>query len=121
MSQAAVAEFPFVEGLPKREKSKLAKLWDHFREVKAVTEQHGFLMPQRYAADLLGISRQRVHTLVKEGRLVSVVLLGVPYVTEASMMEYAQAERTGGRPPKAPSVGKIFSGAYDAIRHPEKS
>ena len=77
MHEAAAAEFPFVKALPKREKSRLARLWDHFQEVRAATAEHGVLMPQHYAADLLGVSRQRVHVLVNEGRLVVVDVGGV--------------------------------------------
>lgn len=107
---------PFLDTLPKREKSKLSKLWDHFQEVKAATAEHGVLLPQHYAADLLGVCRQRVHQLVNEGRLVSVEVGGLRYVTENSMMAFANSERKAGRPPKIPSLGKIFGKARESVQ-----
>lgn len=115
MHEAAVAEFPFVKALPKREKSRLARLWDHFQEVRAATAEHGVLMPQHYAADLLGVSRQRVHVLVNEGRLVSVDVGGARYVTEASMMAFARSERATGRPLGVPKLRQVFGGARQSV------
>lgn len=111
MSEATVGEFPFVEALPKREKSKLARLWDHFQEVRAATREHGALLPQFYAAQLLGVSRQRVHELVNDGRFVVVEVAGIRYLTEASMMEFAKSERASGRHITVPSAKEIMAGA----------
>lgn len=109
MHEAAVTEFPFVEAMPKREKSKLAKLWEHFQELKAIAAEKGVIIPQNYAADLLGVSRQRVHQLVNDGRLEAVEVRGIRFVTEASVMEWAKAERDkGGRPATVPGIRETF-------------
>ena len=125
MHEAAVSEFPFVADMPKREKSRLARLWDTFQQIREATNRHGCLLPQHYAADLLGVSRQRVHVLVNEGRLTSVEVAGVRYVTEDSLLAWATSERDkGGRPPSVPSVRECFSKALKYVReeasHPTK-
>lgn len=112
----AVAEFPFVADLPKREKSKLAKLWDHFQEVRKATAEHGVLLPQHYAAKLLCLSPQRICQLLDDGKLACVDVGGIRYVTEASMMNWAQSERDkGGRPPKVPTLRTVFGGARESV------
>jgi hypothetical protein len=123
MFEAAVTEFPFVQALPKREKSRLGRLWDHFQEVRAAVKENGALLPQHYAADLLGLSRQRVHVLVNEGKLKSIEVGGLRYVTESSLVAWAQAERDkGGRPSiTVPGIRKTFSMArQSAIESPKK-
>ena len=102
MADGLAAEFPFVEELPKREKSRLQKLWDHFTEVKAITAQKGLLVPVRFAANLVGVSQQRVDQLCDNGSLERVYVDGHPFVTENSLIEWAKSERKAGRPPKLP-------------------
>lgn len=121
MHEAAISEFPFVESLPKREKSKLAKLWDHFKEVKEQTEKHGALLPQTFVADLLGISRQRVHTLVNEGRLGTVRVGNNRLVTEASIVAWAQAEHPNGVNLNLPKTNtEIFKRTLAYVRDAQK-
>lgn len=105
----AIGEFPFVEQLPKREKSKVAKLWDVLAEASALTEEKGMLLPSRFAAKLLGISQARVDQLMDAGKLERVELDGHPFVTENSVVAFAKTERKAGRPVKAP---KTFSETY---------
>lgn len=88
---------PYMDGLPKREKSKLAKLWDHVREVKRITEEKGTLLPQHLVADILNLSKQRISQLIDDGRLEAVEVHGVRYVTAASVQSCAQVERVNGR------------------------
>jgi len=121
MFEASVNEFPFVAALPKREKSKMAKLWDSFREVKAITDEKGMLLPQKFAADLIGVSRQRVQELVEDGRLERVDLRGHPFITEKSMIAFAQSERKNGRPVKLPSNKEIFQSAFDTVARGKES
>lgn len=98
MFEATVSEFPFVAELPKREKSKLQNLWDHFKEVQAITEKKGTIVPPVLAAELLGVSKQRVYDLIKEGRFDVVTLRGQMFITETDLLAYAQSERKAGRP-----------------------
>lgn len=114
--EQAIAEFPFVERLPKREKSRLGKLWDAFSQFKALTEKHGTIIPIPLAAEMAGVSRQCIENYVARGRLAAVELNGRFYVLEDSFIEYAKSERKPGRPLKSPSmatclaVGREISG-----------
>lgn len=96
MFEAVAHEFPFVDDLPKREKSRWAKLWEQFQTARALTAEHGIILPQAAAAQLLGVSRQRVFQLVEEGRLQTLELAGCRYVTEKSIIAHAEAERRSG-------------------------
>jgi len=98
MVEATITEFPFVAQLPKREKSKLRKLWDHFEACRAITEQKGMLVPMVAAAALLGVSRQRVQELARDGRFEVVQLGNQVFITEKDLLAYAQSERKTGRP-----------------------
>jgi hypothetical protein len=104
VSQIEACDFPFVETLPKREKSRLRKLWDHFQEAKAIAAEHGMLVPCPVAAQIVGVSRQRIDQLCADGLLRLVQLGGHNYVTENSLVAWAQTERKQGRPTKAESL-----------------
>lgn len=111
-----IAEFPFVESLPKREKSRVATLWDRFQEVKALTEVHGMLVPCQLAANLLGVSHQRVCQLMEAGKLERVDFGGHPFVTENSLHEHARSERKNGRPPKVQTVRDVLKLASKSVK-----
>lgn len=111
MHEAAVTEFPFVAALPKREQSKIGSLWDRLKECEAAVKAHGMLLPQRYVADLLGVTPQRINQLVNEGRLLSVDIGGVRLVSEDSVVAWAKVAHTCGDRIK-PSVGRTFKNAF---------
>ncbi len=107
MSDAATYnEFPFVEQLPKREKSKLRKLWDVIGEMSDLVEKEGMMIPAPMAAKALGISRQRLHVLVQERRLQVILFHGHHYITEKALVEFAKEERKTGRPINPPEKFK---------------
>lgn len=117
MHEAETLELPLGLVAPtKREKSKLAKLWDHFQEVRAALKDHGMMLPQHYAADLVGVSRQRVHQLVNEGRFTVVEIGGCRYITELSLLEFAKTERAAGRHLTVPGVRATFQKAVDCTK-----
>lgn len=100
MIEAGTIEFPWVSDLPKREKGKLAKVWDTLAELRATTEETGPLLPLTFAAALLNVSRQRIDQMMDAGKLERWELNGHPFVTERSVVAYAKAEKDkGGRPP----------------------
>jgi hypothetical protein len=101
MFDAAITEFPFVETLPKRKQSKLAGLWAHLSEVKRIMNEKGVVLPQHMVAGLLGLSKTRIGQLIDDGRLDSVAIHGMRYVTENSVVAFAKEERKNGRPIKA--------------------
>lgn len=106
MSDVITADFPFVQDLPKREKSKLATLWDQFQAFRKASAEHGSLLPQNFAAELLGVSRQRIHQLIEEGKLQVVCVHTSRFITEGSLVDLAKSERKAGRPFKLPETTK---------------
>lgn len=98
MSATAIMEFPFVQELPKREASRLAGVWDQLRELRALTEQHGQLVPLRMVHLLLDVTPTRVDQLCVAGKLLRFDLGKVAFVTEESIVALAKSERKAGRP-----------------------
>lgn len=118
-------EMPFVSGLPMREKSKLAQVWDEFREMKAIIEERGPALPIGSAAVLLGVSVQRVHQLVNDGRFNPVEIHGRAFICEDDIEAYARSERSNGRPVSLPgTVHECFTRALaggKAVKKVEKN
>lgn len=100
----ATMEFPFVAALPKAERTEHQKLREHLADIKNIIQQRGMIMPARFAASLLGVSRQRVHELIHDHTLEVVDFDGRSYVTESSVVAFAQSERKAGRPLKTPKT-----------------
>lgn len=98
MHVAEQLTIPTFEDLPKREKSRLQKVWEHFAEVRAIAKEHGLLVPIALAADLAGVSRQRIDELCERGLVIRIELNGRPFVTENSFVAWAKSERQVGRP-----------------------
>lgn len=107
MQEIAAREFPFVEAMPKREKSRTLKKWDVLMEFIGQVKQHGALIPTAAAADVLGVSRQRVDDVIRDGRLVAIKFGNHLYITEASLMQFAGTERKAGRPCKVPTFDAV--------------
>jgi len=125
MFEAVATDFPFVAELPKREKSKLAKVWGHFQELSRISEVEGMLIPMAYAAIVLDVCRQRVYQLAEEGRLKVIEVNGHQFVTERSVVDFAATERKAGRPlgkrldpviDKGSAVGAGFEVARGLLR-----
>lgn len=106
MSEADALEFPFVVGLPKREKSKVVRLWEKLAELREVMERNGQIVPASFAAKLLGISHQRILQLAEAGKLERIDVDNHVFVTERSIVELAKAERQAGRPFKVPQSNR---------------
>jgi len=100
MSEVLTGEFAFVEDIPKRQRSRLRRLIDAYREVKAITDEKGMLLPVKLAADMAGVCHQRIAQLADAGQLEIVRLHGHRYVTESSFFGWVNSERKTGRPPK---------------------
>jgi hypothetical protein len=105
VQEIAASEFPFVEALPKREKSRAVKRWEALREYQELCERHGVLVPQSAVAEVLDLSHQRVSQIVVDGRLIAVRFHGHTFITHASLLEFAKMERKPGRPWKVPGEG----------------
>jgi len=106
LMDAITAEFPFVEALPKVDESGLTRherLQRRLSMIRTMAETDGQLIPVALAAELLTLSRQRIHRIVEQGHLKKVTIHGTSYVTENSLLDYITSERKAGRPPKIPS------------------
>lgn len=114
MFETEVLEFPFVSDLPKREKSRLQKLWDRFAEVRRITDRKGTLLPYSAAAALLGVSRQRIAEYASDGRLEKIVFHGHPMVCENDLIELARTERKAGRPLGPNNVKEVLQASVRA-------
>jgi len=84
--------------MAKREKSKLAKVWDLVKQLRAATEEEGALIPVMLAAKCLDLSRTRIDDICRDGRLRRVTVDGHVFITEKSIVEFAKVERKNGRP-----------------------
>ncbi len=104
MTTAATSDFPFVAELPKREKSKVGKLWDQLQEMNAIVREKGLLLQPALCAELCGVSRQRVYELIEGGRFEIVQFGKHRLITEASVIAFAKSERKTGRPLKLPET-----------------
>lgn len=91
MSLEAVAEFPFVETLTKRQQGRLTKAVEVIRRMR-----DDDLLPASVAAKVLGVGIQRVYDLQKQGRFSRVELHGQVFVKGADVVAYAAAERKTG-------------------------
>jgi hypothetical protein len=117
MHEAAISEFPFVESLPKREKSKLAKAWDSLREMASLSETEGQLLPVNLTCKLLDLSRTRVDEYCADGRLRRIKVADHVFITEKSVVELAQQERKIGRPL---NVATTFKECLKRARQPQQ-
>jgi len=104
MFEAEALEFPFTAAMPKREKSRLVKVWELLGRMKQISETEGDLVPLMMGAKLLGLSRSRVDDLVRDGRLKRYEIDGHVFLTENSIVECAKVERKHGRPFKIPAT-----------------
>jgi len=106
MEAVAVTEFPFVESLPKREKNRVQTAWEQFRELSEITKREGMIVPQTFAAHVLGVSHSRIGQLIDAGRLSAVDVRGARWVTESSIIEWAKLEHRSGRPTKMATTAR---------------
>ena len=120
MTDSEALEFPFVEAMPKREKSRMTRLWEKLSELRDLTERNGSFVPLTFAAKLLGISRQRTDELVRLGRLERIDCDGHVFITERSIVAFAKSERKAGRPLKMPETLADCARVAWQATHPKK-
>lgn len=56
------------------------------------------LLSQTQAAERLGLSRQRISTLIGVGKIKPVIIAGRPHISEKELDRFAAIPRRGGRP-----------------------
>lgn len=119
-----VTEFPFVDALPKRERKRVATVWERWEDCKLAMASKGTLIPATLAAALGDVHRSRIPQLCDAGKLERVVIEGHVFVTEASFLEWVRGERKTGRPFKAfPEGGfaRVKAAARVAIDYAKES
>lgn len=122
MFEASSSEFPFVAGLPKREKSAVGRAVDVVREFAALCDQHGPLLPVALVAPMLNISNQRVHQLIEGGRFPGAVKFRrYWFIPEASLIEFAKSEKSRGGRPRSASFSECLESARDMLNVPRKN
>lgn len=89
------------------------KLLDVLAELDARSKSKGPVVPQSLAAEIMGVSRQRVGALVDDGRLEAFDLNGSRFVFLRSLHDYLkEGPRPTGRPRKSKVVAAIKAGFY---------
>ena len=120
MVELTVNEFAFVDGLPKREKTRVGKLLDQVAEFGELQRKHGALIPALLVSGLLDVSSQRVYQYIKAGQLPAVKFNGHQYVPEAALIEFLKTERKNGRPFKAPTLKQCLERAQSIVKDSSK-
>lgn len=66
---------------------------NHFAQLESATEKFGMLLPHSVAAVSAGLSRQRIHFLVKQGRLTNILLYGQHVVSHRELVGFLGSRR----------------------------
>jgi hypothetical protein len=84
---------------------KQVGLLERWRNFGKLAEQFGGLAPQAFVHELLDVSRQRVHDLVKNGHLEQVDFMGTKWISGRSLADWINNPKKtgGGRANKRPS------------------
>jgi len=105
IAQPEFFDFPVIA-----EKAKRRGLFAQYLEA---TEENGPMVPVPMVASALGVSRQRVHVLLNQGRIASVRLCGRDYIPLASLELFLTEERRVGAPFHDPSLLAIVKSAFE--------
>ena len=93
MFEATADEFPFVQDMPKRERSRWEKYRDAMAEFSEVSREEGGLIMVSLAANYLHVSRTRIDQLCDEGALRRYEFGGHVVISVNSLKERAEHER----------------------------
>ncbi len=77
------------------------------REYEAAVAAHGVVVPIITVAESLGVSHQRVGSLLDEGRIASVMVTGRRYVKAESVFAYLAAGP--GKPGRPKKLSKVMN------------
>ncbi len=86
-----------------------------FRQWLDATDKHGPLLTPVLAAAAAALSRQRIHTLINEGRLATVEVGEHRMVPVAALELFLAEDRPNGAPRKnsPSSLSQTFTAVYD--------
>lgn len=79
-----------------------------FRQFLDAVEKHGPLIARGHIPVVLDLSRQRVHELIKGGRIATVEVNGREFVPMAALEVYLSDERKNGRPVKELTLAESY-------------
>ena len=113
MTDTVASEFPFVESLPKRAKSRFQRAWDVVEELTQKQAEVGEFVPASLVAKVLQCSRQNVFNLAERGSLEPVRVDGHFFITKRSLVAYAETERLQGRPLKSMNYREALRAAWE--------
>lgn len=116
MAETLTPDFPFVEELPKREKSRFARMWELVQEMSDKQREVGEMVPASLVAKVLRCSRQNVFSLAERGTLEAYRFDGHLFITRRSLVAYAEAERQVGRPLKDMNYREVWRAAWEHAR-----
>ena len=116
MFEAEALDLPFMATMPKREKTKLVRVWELVKEMAALSKTEGQLIPLMMAAKCLGVSRSTIDDLVRMERLKRFDIDGHVFISANSIEECAKVERKVGRPFKVPTNSELWKSSKDSAR-----
>jgi hypothetical protein len=94
---------------PRRKaKMSLKGVFRFLRDYRKTLSREGGLLPFATAAVLMGVSKQRVNELIKEGTLVPVEACGKKWLSAKQVEEFIKLHREPGRPWHKPSVKEMW-------------
>lgn len=105
IAQPEFFDFPVIEL-----KARRRGLFSHYLEA---TREHGPIVTVAMIASALGVSKQRVHFLIRQGRIASLQVCGRYYVPLASLELFLTEERKVGAPYHDPSLLSILKSAFE--------
>lgn len=115
-STQGVCHFPVMNGhallFPELNRTDVEEkrlgLLERWRMFGKLADEFGGLAPQAFVDDLLGVSRQRVGDLIREGHLEQVEFIGTKWVSGRSLRAWMNDPKThgGGRANKRPPMWK---------------
>jgi hypothetical protein len=112
--KAEALQFGFVDQIDGPAKTgAIAEFRERVRDLQVLQQRVGGILPQTFAAGILGLTRQRVWQLIESGDLETVTMRGKPYVTMRSLVDFGERERKSGRPLKEPTLREIAKAAVE--------
>jgi len=104
-------------GIP-RAKARLSKgisgLVADTREYFRLSKLNGGLVPLSMVANILGVSRQRVHQLVDEGTFSHWTFYGMKWLSQEEVISFAKLNRRAGENQYNPSVKQMWKDSREA-------
>ena len=109
----ALDDLSLSESPGSKPKMSLKGVIQFLREYRKTLNREGGLLPMTTAAALLGVSKQRVHELIREGTLTPVEACGKKWLSANQVEEFLKLHREPGRPWKKPSVKEMWRMSRD--------